>query len=317
MLAASGQGSQVENCSGLSDHQHGHDHSGEPASQDVSSLAQIHCSGHSASPFGKPPERQGQQLPCALQEHEPQDVGSGASATSVLQFGKLSIGLTKFWLTESFRPYDGDEVATRPNCMTGVKEMRVLKSHAATLESLLVEDACPEFVITLTPGITTHLYCLEKLHLEQKIKDLSDIKVHFRDQDIPKLFNAGHSYKSIYLDISARAAYPVVDANSFSKLNAEVSAGLDLRSKTYRPWAAYADETSEIPGCLGDPQMECLDLTLKSGLAALGTVRKMRNLNLTGVRHDMDKEDVQWMVDCWPELETVTGVDCWSFDGRA
>ncbi|KFH62839.1 hypothetical protein MVEG_11364 [Podila verticillata NRRL 6337] len=35
-------------------------------------------------------------------------------------------------------------------------------------------------------------------------------------------------------------AYPVVDANSFSKLNAEVFAGLDLRSKTYRPWECEA-----------------------------------------------------------------------------
>ncbi|KAG0329935.1 hypothetical protein BG000_011891 [Podila horticola] len=56
--------------------------------------------------------------------------------------------------------------------------------------------------------------------------------------------------------------------------------------------------TKHIVRCmLGDQQKECLELTLESGLAALSTLKRLAA-----------EQDVQWMVDNWPELETIYGV---------
>ncbi|KAG0036982.1 hypothetical protein BGZ82_003344 [Podila clonocystis] len=58
----------------------------------------------------------------------------------------------------------------------------------------------------------------------------------------------------------------------------------------------------------GDVQEECLQMTLESGLAALGTLTKLRQLNLFDVYHDIGVADIRWMVESWPRLEKIWGL---------
>lgn len=68
-------------------------------------------------------------------------------------------------------------------------------------------------------------------------------------------------------------------------------------------------EEGEDGEIMGDPQEECLDLTLESGLAALGTLKSLRQLNLHDIYHGIGVAEVQWMVESWPELETIWGIE--------
>ncbi|KAG0036981.1 hypothetical protein BGZ82_003343 [Podila clonocystis] len=53
----------------------------------------------------------------------------------------------------------------------------------------------------------------------------------------------------------------------------------------------YTDETYCTSCVVGDLQEECLDLTLESGLGALSTLKKLRQLNVEFVNHYMGDED--------------------------
>ncbi|KAF9327160.1 hypothetical protein BG006_009494 [Podila minutissima] len=72
----------------------------------------------------------------------------------------------------------------------------------------------------------------------------------------------------------------------------------------------HTDEIGHASGVVGDLQEECLDLTLESSLGALSTLKKLHQLNVECVHHHMDDENFKWMVDNWPEPETVWGIDC-------
>ncbi|KAG0091296.1 hypothetical protein BGZ93_005154 [Podila epicladia] len=156
--------------------------------------------------------------------------------------------------------------------------------------------------------------------------------------------------------------YPIGDSSYFPKVDADVFADMDPRTKTHLPWACeatleilhvkivdipaeyddhdkvrsqlqkqvygrlarltklqvlqlgheveYRDEIGYTSGVVGDPQEECLDLTLESGLGVLNTLKKLRQLNVEWMYHHIDDEDFKWMVNNWPELETVRGIDC-------
>ncbi|KAI9235586.1 MAG: hypothetical protein BYD32DRAFT_453113 [Podila humilis] len=68
-----------------------------------------------------------------------------------------------------------------------------------------------------------------------------------------------------------------------------------------------AQEWSPYP-VLEDSQRECLEMTLASGLAALGTLQKLKHVNLQGMffyKARFGAGEMQWMVDHWPELERI------------
>ncbi|KAF9291874.1 hypothetical protein BGZ74_000306 [Mortierella antarctica] len=342
----------------------------------------------------------------------------------------LSIDMTADWITKIVAFGDPNHAMIGySDHLRGVKELRIITTGenqesiscwcwiwsriAPHLDRLFISDnAHSEFVDLLAVGLSTKMKQLQSIHLGRKCEDVSrDRKVHFHDPVIGELLKAGPRFKSIYLDMSARAGpatilalpchystlteftmeigtsddsflvqvlafspnlrkfitiqngqYPIGDSSHFPKVDAEVFADMDPRTKTYLSWACEAtleilhlkivdipakyddhdkvrsqlqkqvygrlarltklqvlqlgheiehtDEIGHTSGVVGDPQEECLDLTLESGLGALSTLKKLRQLNVECVYHHMDDEDFKWMVDNWPELETVWGIDC-------
>ncbi|KAG0335171.1 hypothetical protein BG000_007747 [Podila horticola] len=73
-----------------------------------------------------------------------------------------------------------------------------------------------------------------------------------------------------------------------------------------------ADQYGLYGGCHGDVQKECLEMTLPSGLAVLGTLKKLKHLNVQALFHYRNKsgaEEVNWMFDNWPEMEKIWGIN--------
>ncbi|KAF9377903.1 hypothetical protein CPB97_009876 [Podila verticillata] len=336
---------------------------------------------------------------------------------------KLTVDISSWDTTESDTEI---EVAGRKGFLTGLKELRIngigkelesikswdwLWKHATSLQNMRIERTFPEFTVSLIRGIAVHLHHLENIHIGRKIVNTWNDKVHFPDAIIAKLLSAGRDYKSIYIDITARAGldtiqaiarhyltlteftieigtgddsflvdllafspnlrklvtikngeYPYVDDDFFPQVPAEKFADLDSSTKTYRPWACEATletlhvkivdipikynadevrrlslqtrvcgrlarltnlqvlwlghcpavpdvESGEGGEIMGDVQEESLDLTLESGLTALGALTRLRQLNLHDVYHDIGVAEVQWMVESWPELETIWVVE--------
>ncbi|KAG0298212.1 hypothetical protein BGZ98_000292 [Dissophora globulifera] len=57
-----------------------------------------------------------------------------------------------------------------------------------------------------------------------------------------------------------------------------------------------------------------IDLRLEHGLAKLAGLKRLRKLNITGLRAAMDEEEVKWMAREWPALEEVCGRLCHCLD---
>ncbi|KAF9899179.1 hypothetical protein EC991_009342, partial [Linnemannia zychae] len=55
-------------------------------------------------------------------------------------------------------------------------------------------------------------------------------------------------------------------------------------------------------------QTTCLELTLDSGLDILGTLKELRVIDITRMKHRLGVDEMEWMEDHWPNLRTIKGL---------
>ncbi|KAF9362533.1 hypothetical protein BGX34_005982 [Mortierella sp. NVP85] len=61
---------------------------------------------------------------------------------------------------------------------------------------------------------------------------------------------------------------------------------------------------------------QCLEMSLESGLHKLSTLKKLEELNVTCLAVRIGVEEVQWMVEHWPRLRVIYGLDGNSASGK-
>ncbi|KAF9923743.1 hypothetical protein FBU30_006203 [Linnemannia zychae] len=64
-------------------------------------------------------------------------------------------------------------------------------------------------------------------------------------------------------------------------------------------------------------QYECVDLSLVHGLGQLSSLRKLRLFNFMRMATTVGIEEIQWMVEHWPKLERINGLDSWNSERKA
>lgn len=52
-------------------------------------------------------------------------------------------------------------------------------------------------------------------------------------------------------------------------------------------------------------RVDCLEMSLESGLGTLKDLKELRELNMYGMRTRIGVPEVQWMVEHWPKLQRV------------
>ncbi|KAG0246901.1 hypothetical protein B0O80DRAFT_466744 [Mortierella sp. GBAus27b] len=62
---------------------------------------------------------------------------------------------------------------------------------------------------------------------------------------------------------------------------------------------------------------DCLELSLESGLHKLAGLKALKELNVWGMRLRMGSKEAQWMVEHWPGLRAIYGLDEWEYDKEA
>jgi len=60
----------------------------------------------------------------------------------------------------------------------------------------------------------------------------------------------------------------------------------------------------------------CLEMSLESGLHKLSRLTKLRGLSVIGMAVRISVKDVQWMVEHWPRLQVIDGLDEGNDDGK-
>jgi len=59
----------------------------------------------------------------------------------------------------------------------------------------------------------------------------------------------------------------------------------------------------------GETQENCLEMSLESGLHKLSELRKLKELNVLGMKTKIGIKEIQWMTEHWPRLRVLRGLD--------
>ncbi|KFH62448.1 hypothetical protein MVEG_11657 [Podila verticillata NRRL 6337] len=74
----------------------------------------------------------------------------------------------------------------------------------------------------------------------------------------------------------------------------------------------YQDLTPDAQGCLRNIdayfQLNCLEMSLESGLDLLSGLKEMRLLDVVHMAHRIGVPELEWMRKNWPKLERVVGL---------
>ncbi|KAF9152633.1 hypothetical protein BG015_004970 [Linnemannia schmuckeri] len=81
--------------------------------------------------------------------------------------------------------------------------------------------------------------------------------------------------------------------------------GLDIEN------GSREELVDDIDGTIYDPQFQlnCLEMSLASGLGLLENLRNLRSLRVVGMEHRIGVLELQWMKAYFPRLERLNGVD--------
>ncbi|KAK3810901.1 MAG: hypothetical protein J3Q66DRAFT_350457 [Benniella sp.] len=66
----------------------------------------------------------------------------------------------------------------------------------------------------------------------------------------------------------------------------------------------------------GETQEDCLEMSLESGLHKLSELRKLKELNVLGMKTKIGIKEIQWMTEHWPKLRVLRGLDESDDDGK-
>lgn len=110
------------------------------------------------------------------------------------------------------------------------------------------------------------------------------------------------------------AGIPLNDAEDGFHVHRLVYRRLARLTKLQALWLGhdptYVDKTGGSSSVVvGDVQVDCLKMTLQSGLGLLRTLKRMRQACVEYLYHDMRAAEYLWMLRNWPEFQQVWGID--------
>ncbi|KAK3810888.1 MAG: hypothetical protein J3Q66DRAFT_350431 [Benniella sp.] len=202
-----------------------------------------------------------------------------------------------------------------------------MNRHFSTLESFEV-------------GVNHKYVFLRKEHLERVLSSCPNLHT-FADNYERTLFDAGHkSFRHdefIDRDLETGLYRPWACEPSLKVLKVQI---LDIPSKAMGLWGriqeSYPGQGREIQELVygrlarltnletlwlgrkpyrkvgSKPRGKlpyCLEMSLESGLHKLSTLKKLEELNVTCLVVRIGVEEVQWMVENWPRLRVIYGLD--------
>ncbi|KAG0303883.1 hypothetical protein BGZ97_001701 [Linnemannia gamsii] len=131
-----------------------------------------------------------------------------------------------------------------------------------------------------------------------------DITVSYYNTPIPEGATIPEAYPGEGLELQRRVYERLSRFRSLEVLEL----GHDDRDFGVRDYIQNA-EGEMIHNDTEDYQYSCVDMSLGSGLKALGELKRLRRLNVARMATSIGVEEVQWMTQSWPRLEELNGLN--------
>lgn len=214
----------------------------------------------------------------------------------------------------------------------GVAAKESLEKHFSTLEALAVYE-CDAFtgydltqVLTSSPNLHTLAaiedgYCLRKKYLHLAANKLID-----RDpiRGILRPWGCESSLRVLEVVINGIPRPDLKGDGVVEELYP--GQGREMQNLVYDRlarftsletlWLGHGPNITHVE-VKKPKQGDCLEMSLESGLYKLAGLKALKELNLSGMRLRIGSKEVQWMVEHWPELRAIYGLEEWQGDLEA
>ncbi|KAG0282822.1 hypothetical protein BGZ96_012810 [Linnemannia gamsii] len=131
-----------------------------------------------------------------------------------------------------------------------------------------------------------------------------DITVSYYNTPIPEGATIPEAYPGEGLELQRRVYERISRFRSLEALDL----GHDDRDLGLHSYVENA-EGQLIHDDTSDYQYSCVDMSLGSGLRAMGELRRLKRLDVTRMATSIGVEEVRWMAESWPRLEEIHGLN--------
>ncbi|KAG0246308.1 hypothetical protein B0O80DRAFT_499632 [Mortierella sp. GBAus27b] len=215
------------------------------------------------------------------------------------------------------------DVRVRPGERFEKASMKALASHFSTLEMVVIthcSSVSGEFLVQV-------LSSCPNLHTMMDVQGtLQGSKYHrldanlFIDRDpvtgLLRPWPCETTLKEFWIKITG---IPRLDSeNDGNSAQAMVQRSHKIQHQVYERLARFVHlETlglGEYHEGHGMDQPDCLELSLQSGLHKLSGLKSIKCLNIFGLKTRIRISEVQWMIEQWPKLHSIQGLDKYGVD---
>jgi len=200
-------------------------------------------------------------------------------------------------------------LTVRYTAYLGAMAVAALQKHSSTLESLVIEqgDGVSGGGLVQVLSTFTNLHTLCNIG---RFSGLDPIVFGDRDPDtgLLKPWKCEPALKVLKVVI---LGIPRPDAWSDGAIEkVHLSQGRELHHLVYDRLARFTNlETLCLGGDGSWGRPDCLKMSLESGLHRLSGLKMLKELDVSSMNTRIGVEEVQWMIEHWPRLQTIRGLD--------
>jgi hypothetical protein len=220
-------------------------------------------------------------------------------------------------LSGSRRGWKG--VSVRATAKLGRATMNALAMHYSTLQEFYIDGHPDHLSSDLVQVLRScpHLHTLRYTHWRSGISAV-DSEV-FADMDpitgSLKPWLCEGSLKMLEIKI-ARIPRPDLKKDDVDE-EAYPGQGREIQSQVYGRLGRLTHlEKLRLSDVTSTPRSDCLEMTLESGLDKLSGLKSLQELNVGSMETNIGTKEIQWMVENWPKLGVIHGVNGRAKDWR-
>jgi len=203
-------------------------------------------------------------------------------------------------------------VSVRTTAKLGRVTMSALAMHYSTLEQLRLHGGndLPTWYLVQALRSCPHLHILSYINLSDGGSVVDGMAFVDLDPDTG-LFKPWRCEGSLKVFEFMIAGIPRPDLENESLVaEAYPGQGREIQSQVYDRLGRLTNlETLRMGDQCGKFQYDCLEMSLESGLDKLSGLKSLKELNIESLATKIGIKEVQWMVENWPKLSTIYGLD--------
>ncbi|KAG0243464.1 hypothetical protein BGX31_010657 [Mortierella sp. GBA43] len=201
--------------------------------------------------------------------------------------------------------------------------LKVLRKHFSTLTELSVSgcsgDIGGSFVQALASGPSLHTMATFNVSDYEGVYPRIDAKAFIDRNPINGSFQTWQCETSLRVLMIKINGIPRPDLQGRTIREIYQGQGREIQGQVYDRlarltnletlWLGHLSSNMLSSALVEADKVSCLELSLESGLWRLGSLKSLKELSVSRMKTRIGVKEVQWMVEHWPKLRVIHGLD--------